>query len=205
MTKDERSPPKNAIRSLPSSALLLLVLLCLAVAGARYLLRSTASEAHELPQSAATVTPFRPLAEETEEALAAITRARQSLRSDLEAAADELATAADAIRRLRRFYVPVAEARQHAWAARQRELEGDSRQAAGELETMEQILLAASAQDEQVARELRGQLAALAAARSLVASGEPGAAEQIEQLGHSLDLLILKGNLALAGSGLEQR
>lgn len=150
-----------------------------------------------------TGTSYRPLTEETERALRAIAEARRSLREDPDAAEAHLQRTATSLRRMRDYYLPLVDARARAYDARFCQLRGDTRRAARELETVEEIFLAASARDEHVARCLRQPLVTLIQARSEVARGASAAADRIEQLGREVNLLILKGDLALAGSHLE--
>jgi hypothetical protein len=181
------------------------LLLVLLAVGALYLLGLPGDIAAKALPPAMTATSYRPLTVETERALGAIVQARRALHGDLTAAEVDLERAATALRRLRDFYLPLMDARDHAYGSHLVQLRGNPRRAARELGTVEEILLATSARDEQVARSLRLPLSTLIQARSEVASGAPAAAERIEQLGREINLLILKGDLALAGSHLEPR
>jgi hypothetical protein len=199
MKLTRRSTTEDVLAMTLGTVLLLLLL----AGGGLHLLGSPGGAAGErLP---ITGTSYRPLTVETERALAAIAQARRALRGDLTTADAELERAATGLRRLRDYYLPLVDARKHAYGAHLVQHRGDPQRAARELATVEDILLATAARDEHVARSLRLPLATLIQARSEVASGAPAAADRIEQLGREINLLILKGDLALAGSHLEPR
>lgn len=176
------------------------LLLVLAVAGGLYLVGTPGGGT---PPPVMTASSYRPLAEETARALAAIAQARRSLPRYPEAAEEDLATAAAALRRLDDYYLPLVNAREHAYRAHLLHLGEGGERAAREVAAVEEILLAMSEKDPPLARSLRLPLTTMIAARSELASGSPAATDRLERLGREINLLILKGDLALAGVDLE--
>ena len=151
-------------------------------------------------------TSTRFLDREVAEALAALDEAQRKPTSDSAVAARSLVKVRAPLLRLRDYYLPMLEARASAYNALRWYHLGDSRRALDELQALESVLLGISdRQDPQLSREVEPSLEMVVAARAAVRAGRPEAGELIERLGSRTNLMLLKGDLVLHGSSLDER
>lgn len=149
-------------------------------------------------------TSTRSLELEVEKALAALDEAQSSLPDKPAEVGTSLDEARRSLVRLRDFYLPLLQARRRAYSALAW-FHLDTRQrCVDELKQVESILLAISdSGDPQLSRELDPPLQTVVAARAAVRAGRTEAPKLIESLGSQLNLLLIKGDLALHGTRLE--
>lgn len=138
------------------------------------------------------------LQHEVEQALAALEDARTSLGENPEATGRSLARARRPLLRLHHYYLPLLQAREAAYNALYWHHRGDERRTLEELKVVETVLLEFSDQgDAHLSREFDASLETVVDARAAVRAGRGEASGLLESLATYLNLLLLKGDLAL--------
>lgn len=140
---------------------------------------------------------------EVGEALTALDEVRAALHNSDRAAEAHLGRARLSLVRLRDYYLPLLHARDRAQNA-QRFYELDDMQGTlSELSAIESLLLDVSDRaGPQLSRELDSPVERAVRARAAVKAGRREAGELIERLADQINLLLLKGELALQSTEL---
>jgi hypothetical protein len=177
------------------AVVLFLLVLCYLLAG-----RESGHDWTPEPQEAS----MRFLDAEVEEALNALRKVESALPGDPEAARRAVAEARAPFLRLRFYYLPLIRARGGAYDALRWHHLGAPRRALDELQRVEEVLLGMSALgDRQLSRELDESLNTVIRARAAVEAERSDAPRLLEGLGSRINLLLVKGGLALHGTQLE--
>lgn len=148
-------------------------------------------------------TSTRFLETETGRALESIEQAQGVLAQDAASARRHLDTARSSLLRLRDYYLPLLKARGSAYNAYRWLHMGDERRVLRELATIESLLLKINQRGHpHISRELEPVLEIVVKTEAAVTAGRGDAAELIETLASHINMLQLKGDLALHGSEL---
>lgn len=148
-------------------------------------------------------TSTRFLEAETESALESLENAEKSLTQDPVSSRDHLEEARLSLLRLRDYYLPLLRAREGAYNAYRWYHLGETDRVLSELASIESLVLELDQRrDAPLSRELESVLEDLVQAKSAVTADRADAPELIEKLGSHLNMLELKGGLALHGSDL---
>jgi hypothetical protein len=143
---------------------------------------------------------------ELDEALEALVAAASALDSEPESARRLLTEARGSLLKLRLFYLPLTRARAAAHDAYRSYQHGEADRALRRFVEIESTLLSMSDRgDPQLSREAGSLLAEAAEARVAVRARRSDALKLLERLASRFDLLLLKGDLALQGTRLEER
>jgi len=151
--------------------------------------------------------PWKPVLEPSgfEYLTAAVDQVREAVEEVQQAnPSADLGRAATSLRRLQRFYVPMTEVRQWAYDADRRYYLGDLEGAVESLERSRARVLAVAAVAGPDLRQTLDDVAALFDGVVVaVRERRPQTPERFRELGHRVNLLLLKGELALAGETFE--
>lgn len=151
-------------------------------------------------------TSTRFLEVEVDQALTALDAAVGALPTDPQAARRSLSEARAPLLRLRHYYLPLVQARTGAHGALRWYHLGEPRRALEELQRVEEVLLEMSALgDPQLSRELDEPLERVVQARAAMTATRSDAPGLLEGLGSRINLLLVKGGLAIHGTQLEGR
>lgn len=153
--------------------------------------------------------PWKPVLEESgfayldsavDQAVGAVEEARQS------GAPSDLRGAATSLRRLQRYYVPMTEVRQLTYDADRLYYLGDIVGAVESLDRARERLLGVAAAGGADLQKSLDEVALLIDGVVLaVRERRPQVSERFRELGHRVNLLLLKGELTLAGETFEDK
>jgi tetratricopeptide (TPR) repeat protein len=154
-----------------------------------------------------TRTRWEPMLEETssnslrvevERATSAVEAARALLDTDPQAAELSLKEAEQALKHLQEFFLPLHQAREHAYNAYRYFVLGEIARAEAELNHAEALLEAiAESRDGQRLREMEPPLEILEDARTALKIDDKEAAELLQILANHLNNMVIKGGLVI--------
>jgi chromosome segregation ATPase len=158
-----------------------------------------ACQSIESPGPAFVMSPAVPfLSSEVARALRSLQDARGDLTKEQSEVRKALDEAEKTLARLQTYYLPLLEARQRAFNARQLAASGDLGKARSELEHIEATLLTlAGSGGDEMGREVEKPLDLVEDARVALARSSPEAVTRLEALAEHLELMLLKGDLVL--------
>lgn len=133
---------------------------------------------------------------EASDAAAAVDAALQTIDTDPAIASEHLRSAQRSLRVLLDFYLPLYEAREHAYNAYRHLTIGETTAAEVELDQLEEHLLAiAESGNKAVLHEMESALELLVDARAALRSDSVEASEFLRELANRLTSMVVKGGL----------
>lgn len=151
-------------------------------------------------------TSTRYLETETDRALEAVEEARKTFSQDPATSRRHLDEARSSLLRLRDYYLPLLSARESVYNAYRWYHLGERTRVLRVLATIESLLLELGQRGgPHISRELEPVLETVVKAKVAVTAGRGDAPDILERLGSQINMLQLKGDLALHGSELGEQ